>query len=248
MAYKRGTKKRLIKKRFIAAAFATVFFVFLGFSFPYSGIVFEYLPGAVGVLQEKETVHHIKTPNEVRGIYMTSWVASTDSIRRGLVKIAEDTEINSIIIDIKDYTGKIAFLMNDPKIKETGSSENRVKAMKKFIEELHSKNIYVIGRVAVFQDPYLAKARPDLAVKKSDGVANWKDYKGALWLDPCSKEVWDYTIAIAREAESVGFDELNFDYIRFPSDGNMKDIKYPHCDATLTKPDLLENFFYNLKK
>ena len=114
MAYKRGTKKRLIKKRFIAAAFAAVFFVFLGFSFPYSGIVFEYLPGAVGVLQEKETVHHIKTPDQVRGIYMTSWVASTDSIRRGLVKIAEDTEINAIVIDIKDYTGKVAFLMKFP--------------------------------------------------------------------------------------------------------------------------------------
>ena len=68
------------------------------------------------------------------------------------------------------------------------------------------------------------------------------------WLDPCSKEVWEYTIAIAREAESVGFDELNFDYIRFPSDGNMKDIKYPHYDATLTKPDLLENFSIILKR
>ena len=122
MAYKRGTKKRLIKKRFIAAVFVAVFFVFLGFSFPFSGIVFEYLPGVAGVSQEKETVHHIKTPNEVRGIYMTSWVASTDSIRRGLVKIAEDTEINSIVIDIKDYTGKVAFLMKNQKVKEIGSS------------------------------------------------------------------------------------------------------------------------------
>jgi len=178
MAYKTRTKKHLTKKRFITAAFVAAFFVFLGFSFPYSGIVFEYLPGVAGVLQEKETVHHIKTPNEVRGIYMTSWVASTDSIRRGLVKIAEDTEINSIVIDIKDYTGKVAFLMKNQKVKEAGSSEDRVKDMKKFLEELHSKNIYVIGRIAVFQDPYLAKARPDLAVKRKDGVTNWKDYKG----------------------------------------------------------------------
>ena len=199
-------------------------------------------------MPEKEIIHHIKTPEEVKGIYMTSWVASTNSIREGLVKIIEDTEINSVVIDIKDYTGKIAFLMKNPKVLEIGSSENRVKDMKEFIEELHVKNVYIIGRIAVFQDPYLAKVRPDLAVKRSDGITNWKDYKGMAWLDPCSKEVWEYTIAIAREAESVGFDELNFDYIRFPSDGNMKDIKYPHCDATLTKPDLLENFFYNLKK
>ena len=72
-----------------------------------------------------------------------------------------------------------------------------------------------------------------------------KEWRG---LTRAPKEVWEYAIAIAREAESVGFDELNFDYVRFPSDGNMKDIKYPHCDATLAKPDLLENFFYNLKK
>ena len=248
MAYKEKTKKRLFKKRFIIAVFVAVFFVFVGFSFPFSGIVFEYLPGVSGGTPEKETVWHIKTPNEVRGIYMTSWVASTNSIREGLVKLVEDTEVNSIIIDIKDYTGKIAFLMKNPKVLEVGSSENRVKDMKEFIEELHAKNIYVIGRVAVFQDPYLAKARPDLAVKRSDGITNWKDYKGMAWLDPCAKEVWEYAIAIAREAESFGFDELNFDYIRFPSDGNMKDIKYPHCESSLAKPDLLENFFYNLKK
>ena len=124
------------------------------------------MPG-VGGEPEKKTVWHIKTPEEVKGIYMTSWVASTNSIREGLVKIIEDTEINSVVIDIKDYTGKIAFLMNDSKILEIGSSENRIKDMKEFIEELHAKNVYVIGRIAVFQDPYLTKVRPDLAVKKA---------------------------------------------------------------------------------
>ena len=90
-------------------------------------------------MPEKEIIHHIKTPEEVKGIYMTSWVASTNSIREGLVKIIEDTEINSVVIDIKDYTGKIAFLMKNPKVLEIGSSENRVKDMKEFIEELHVK-------------------------------------------------------------------------------------------------------------
>ena len=173
---------------------------------------------------------------------MTSWVASTESIRNGLIKIAEETEVNSIIVDIKDYTGKVAFLMDNSKVKEFNSSENRIKDIKDFIKELHDKNIYVIGRIAVFQDPFLSKIRPDLYVKKSDGVSPWKDYKGAMWLDLCSKEVWDYVIAIAKEAESVGFDELNFDYIRFPSDGNMKDIKYTHCNSDLSKAELLETF------
>ena len=245
--YKKRTKKYPIKKRFIIAVFVASFFVWGGLNFPFSGVVFEYLASNDGT-PEKDIVHHIKTPDEVRGIYMTSWIASTKSLRDKLIKLVEDTELNSLIIDVKDYTGKVAFLMKNQKVLEAGSSEERIKDIKEFIEELHGKNIYTIGRIAVFQDSYLAKVRPDLAVKRNDGITNWKDDKGTAWLDPCSKEVWEYTIAIAREAESVGFDELNFDYIRFPSDGNMNDIKYLHCDNTLNKADLLESFFYYLKK
>jgi len=247
MTMRKKQKKRLVKKRFIIAFFAVAFFVFYLLNFSFSKMVFEYSSGDNGDMPKKEVVHHIKTPQGVRGIYMTSWVASTNSIRNGLIKIAEETEVNSIIVDIKDYTGKVAFLMDNPKVKEFNSSENRIKDIKNFIKESHDKNIYVIGRIAVFQDPFLSKIRPDLYVKKSDGISIWKDYKGAMWLDPCSKEAWEYVIAIAKESESVGFDELNFDYIRFPSDGNMKDIKYAHCDTALSKPELLENFFYNLK-
>ena len=150
----KGAKKRLIKKSY-HRRFCRRFFCFFGVKFSFSGTVFEYLPGVNGESPEKETIHHIKTPNEVRGIYMTSWVASTNNIRQGLVKLVEDTEINSIVIDIKDYTGKVAFLMKNPKVLEIGSSEDRVKDMKEFIKELHRKNIYIISRIAVFQDQYL---------------------------------------------------------------------------------------------
>jgi len=247
MTTSKKQKKYLIKKRFAIAFFVIGLFIFYFFNFSLGGIIFEYSSGDNGDISKKNVVHHIKTPNEVRGVYMTSWVASTESIRNGLIKIADETEVNSIIVDIKDYTGKVAFLMDNSKVKEFNSSENRIKDIKDFIKVLHDKNIYVIGRIAVFQDPFLSKIRPDLYVKKSDGVSLWKDYKGAMWRDPCSKEAWDYVIAIAKEAESVGFDELNFDYIRFPSDGNMKDIKYTHCNSALSKAELLETFFYSLK-
>ena len=247
MTTSKKQKKYLFKKRFAIAFFVIGFFIFYFFNFSLGGIIFEYSSGDNGDISKKNVVHHIKTPNEVRGIYMTSWVASTESIRNGLIKIADETEVNSIIVDIKDYTGKVAFLMDNSKVKEFNSSENRIKDIKDFIKELHDKNIYVIGRIAVFQDPFLSKTRPDLYVKKSDGVNLWKDYKGAMWLDPCSKEAWDYIIAIAKESEAVGFDELNFDYIRFPSDGNMKDIKYTYCNTALSKAELLETFFYSLK-
>src|SRR3989344_9160178 len=99
--------------------------------------------------------------------------------------------------------------------------------MQEFIKMLHEKDIYVIGRITVFQDPFFAKRRPDLAVKKASDGSTWKDYKGISFTDPGSKEVWEHIVSIAKESYAIGFDELNFDYIRFPSDGPMSDIAFP---------------------
>lgn len=195
-----------------------------------------------GVALKEPPVIHLETPEPLKAIYMSSWVAGTPSIREGLVKLVEETELNAIVIDIKDYTGRIAFEVSDPELKKIGSAEKRVPDMKEFIRELHKKNIYVIGRIAVFQDPYMVKHRPDLAVKRKSDGAVWKDHKGISWLDADSREVWDYAILIARESYALGFDELNFDYIRFPSDGNMKDISYPLSGAK-QKTEVIRNFF-----
>lgn len=199
------------------------------------------------VVKEKPFVpSYITTPVPVKGIYMTSWVASSKELRNGLVKLVEDTELNTLIIDIKDYSGKIVFsIENNHKLKAFGSEEVRVKDMKEFIENLHQKNIYVIGRVAVFQDEYFVKHRPDLAVKNASGSAIWKDRKGISWVDAGSREYWDYTIQIAKESRKIGFDEINFDYIRFPSDGNMKDISFP-WSSTTPKHLVMREFFQYL--
>lgn len=185
---------------------------------------------------------HIATPEPLKGIYMTSWVASNRTLRDGLVKIADDTEINTIVIDIKDYTGKIVFTITNPKLKEFGSEEVRVKDMQEFVDTLHKKGIYVIGRIAIFQDAYFVKHRPDLAVKNKAGTAVWKDRKGISWIDPGSHEYWDYIILLAEETHKLGFDEINFDYIRFPSDGNMQDISYPWSQGKL-KHEVMREFF-----
>ncbi|MCK5285775.1 MAG: putative glycoside hydrolase [Candidatus Pacebacteria bacterium] len=192
---------------------------------------------------------HIKTPEQLKGVYMTSWVAGTKSIRDGLISLIEDTEINAIVIDIKDYSGKIAFKVQDENLLKYDSVENRMPDIKELIEYLHSKNVYVIGRISVFQDPHLVEKRPDLAVKKSEGGEVWTDYKGISWLDAGSTEVWDYVITLAKESHNIGFDEINFDYIRFPSDGNMNEIYYPISEERIIldpdngKAKVLQEFF-----
>lgn len=188
-------------------------------------------------------VTHIKTPVPLKAIYMTSWVAGTPSIREGLVKLMDETEINAVIIDIKDYSGRISFLTEDEEINKTGSPERRIADIKEFVDRLHSKNIYVIGRISVFQDSHMVKLHPEWAVKRSSDGGVWKDHKGISWIDVSAEPFWNYILKIANYSYyEVGFDELNFDYIRFPSDGNMKDIAYPFS-GTLSKPQALENFF-----
>jgi len=143
---------------------------------------------------------HLSTPEPVRAIYMTSWVAGTPSLRDGLIRFIETSEINSIVIDIKDYTGKISFVTEDPVIHELQAEEERIRNIRELIDSLHVKNIYVIGRISVFQDPYLANRRPEWAVlAKTGGV--WKDRKGLSFIDPAAQPYWDYTVRIAREAE-----------------------------------------------
>jgi hypothetical protein len=182
----------------------------------------------------KKVITHIKTPEPVKAIYMTACVAGTPSFRAKLLKFAQETEINSIIIDVKDYTGTISFPIDNPEFKENTGTGCKAKDMVDFIETLHQNNIYVIARITAFQDPYLAKINPDWAVKKnSDRTINWKDRKGISFIDAGNEEMWKYLVDLGKESYAIGFDEINYDYIRFPSDGDMKDIYFPWSDDTL---------------
>lgn len=202
--------------------------------------------GSVIDIKPKEEVFvpsYVATPEPVKGLYITSWTASDRGLRNALVKIVDDTELNTVVIDIKDYSGKIVFPLDDnPTLKAYGSEEARIKDLRDFIDTLHKKNIYVIGRIAVFQDAYFVKHKPELAVKNKLGTEVWKDRKGISWIDPGSQEYWDYIVMIAKEARKIGFDEINFDYIRFPSDGDMQNISYPFSSST-PKHIVMKNFF-----
>jgi hypothetical protein len=197
--------------------------------------------------EPKFVVTHIKTPVPLKGIYMSACVAATPSFREKLLKIAKTTEINSIMIDVKDYTGTISFNSENELFKENIGAGCKVKDLKEFIGTLHESGVYVIARISSFQDKYLVSKKPELAVKRNSDGGIWKDYKGVSWLDAGSKESWEYLVALAKESYEIGFDELNFDYIRFPSDGNMKDIYYPFSNGKV-KSEVMKSFFVYLNE
>lgn len=217
-----------------------------GFYFPYAHQTYSsdvQIASTTVTVPEPFRVTHIKTPESVKALYMSSWVAGNEKLRTNLINIIDTTELNSVVIDIKDYTGRVSFTVSDPELQKFGSSEKRIPDIKEFIGRLHDKGIYVIGRISSFQDSYLVKTHPEYAVKTKAGAV-WKDYKGVSWLDASAKPVWDYLVRIGEESYAVGFDELNFDYIRFPSDGNMLDIAYPFSQGKSKSTALKEFFAY----
>jgi len=182
-------------------------------------------------------------PEAVKAIYMSQCVVGTPSFRDDLVELIQETELNAVIIDLKDYTGKLAFHPEDPALAHAVSDQCGAYDMKEFVARLHELGIFVIGRVTVFQDPYYSRLKPELAVKFAEPAGEvWQDHKGLSFIDVGAKPFWDYIIDISREAHAIGFDEINFDYIRFPSDGPMDNILFEWAGSK-EKQIALEEFF-----
>ena len=192
---------------------------------------------AVSVPTKREQL--LKT--EFRAIYITSWTAGINRFN-ALLDMVTRSHLNAMVIDIKDSTGKVGYDSKVPLVAQTGAYERRIRDLDAILKLCREKKVYTIARIAVFQDPNLAKARPDLAVG-AGGKGVWKDRKGLAWVDPASKEVWDYNIAIAKEAAAKGFDEVQFDYVRFPTDGKLKTMSYPVYKCDVPKHEIIRRFF-----
>ena len=170
---------------------------------------------------------HLPMPKMVKGIYMTSDSFVRKESRNRLIKLIEETELNTVVIDIRDRHGKMIFKPLEQKIADTPLSsiaKERTEIIK-FLEELQSKNIYTIVRIVTLQDTYSAEKFPNLALKKKNGNI-WYNHLGLAWLDMTNPNAWEIPLAYANEAIDLGFDEIQFDYIRFPTDGYLSTIAY----------------------
>ena len=171
----------------------------------------------------------VPKPDAVRGIYLNAWAAGSRARRTALIELAEATEINAFVIDVKDATGYVSYRTRSELARQIGADRDiRIANIREVLDELRARGIYPIARIVVFKDPLLAERRPDLAIQRADGTV-WVDHHGEKWVDPYNREVWDYNIELAREAVELGFSEIQWDYVRFPDvpQSYMREAVYP---------------------
>lgn len=182
----------------------------------------------------------IPKPDKLRAVYFSGWTAGSPDRIKQVVELAKTTELNSVVIDIKDDKGLLSYKSNVKEVIENGAIEVKYD-VKKVIEELHAGNVFVIARLVCFKDPILPKKHPELAFKKKDGSL-WRDNSGNLWVNPFNKAAWDYNIKIALEAIDLGFDGIQYDYVRFCNDGSIKNIYFGENFDPNTKSDAIAEF------
>jgi hypothetical protein len=182
----------------------------------------------ITVKREEQVVKPLAPPNVMRGVHVTMALAS---IPGKLEEYMALDGINTIELDVKDENGEIGFVPSTvPLAKKIGAAKPYYKP-RLVTKKLHERGLYVIGRVVVMEDPVLSAERPDLAVRHVNG-GRWLNHAGLGWANPYDRRVWDYNVDVAEAAARTGFDEIQFDYVRFPSDGDMEAAVYPGKTST----------------
>jgi hypothetical protein len=155
-----------------------------------------------------------KAPPIIRGLYVNAYKAGSGTHRKRLIEIADQTEINAFVVDMKDERGLHYVSELTLQNEMTEDSEITIRSPKAFSDTLRAHGIWSIARIVVFKDPILSKAQPDWSVKNPSGGL-WVDKAGNTWVSPWDERVWDYNLDIAEEVARLGFDEIQFDYVRF---------------------------------
>jgi hypothetical protein len=183
------------------------------------------------------------SPTYIKGIYMTYYAAGHDGLRQHAFDLIETTELNALVVDIKGDLGLITYKSDVVTATAIGANDAPMIAdWPAFMQELKERNVYAIARIVVFKDNYLARAHPEWAVTTAAGEL-WLDREELPWLEAFHEEVWDYNIALAVEAAERGFDEIQFDYVRFPTDGALNTIAYSQpADSVETRTAAINGF------
>lgn len=166
------------------------------------------------------------TPFKVKALYLTVYGTASDKIRNAALETIKNNDLNALVIDVKGDRGFIPFKVDIPLAQEIGAQNKiLIKDMPALMASLKEKGLYLIARIVVFKDDMLAGAKPEWAVKMNGG--DFRDREKLRWVDPFRHEVWDYNIAIAKQAAKMGFDEVQFDYVRCPDTKGVVFLSLP---------------------
>lgn len=178
-----------------------------------------------------ETGNTRPEPVKVKGIYVSGPVAGTAKMD-DLIDLVDQTELNAMVIDVKNDEGKVTYKMQSEQVTELDAGVRYIPDIEELVTKCKEKDIYLIARIVAFRDPYLAEKKPEWAVHTKSGEI-FRDKKGLAWVNPYQREMWDYMAEIASQAAADGFDEVQFDYIRFSTDIGEEDVDYgPEAEKT----------------
>jgi hypothetical protein len=188
-------------------------------------------------------------PHPVRAAYLTYYGVADRTIRQRVFDLVERTELNAVVIDIKGDRGLIPYRTSVQAALDAGALGPVI--IKDFDEQLaawKARGIYTIARIVAFKDNVRAMTRPDLAVIDTRTGKPWIDRENLAWVDPFREENWDYIIAVAKEAALKGFDEIQFDYVRFPTDGKLAAARYSQPNSPATRLPAIAGFLAKARR
>lgn len=177
-----------------------------------------------------------RTPVEAKGVYLSPDVAKNSAYMEELLYYLDTTELNAVVIDVKADSGAIVYAMENETAKEIGALRSIVN-MPSIVKTLKDHGVYVIARLVAFKDPILAKAKPELTFYNQDG-SKFYDTSNSAWVSPYKHEVWEYLAEVGISCADIGFDEINYDYMRFPTDG-VANINWGVEAETKTKTEAI---------
>lgn len=184
-----------------------------------------------------------RTP--IRALYVNRWASQSRKRMAKLIAIADSTEINALVIDMKDEFG-LNYKTSNPDFAKNAGTANKVTNITALIDTLRAHHILPIARIVVFKDSVTARVHPEWTIRKKDGSI-WRDKKGIAWVNPYHRELWAYNIGVAEELVRAGFGEVQFDYIRFPEPyPSLPPQVFPGAD-NLSKPDALAAYLKEAK-
>jgi len=178
-----------------------------------------------------------------KGVYVSSMYMykKLDDV----IRLIDETELNTIVLDIKDDSGYITFDMDYDVARSIGATTKSIPDIKALVKKLKEHNIYLIARVVSLKDPVLAEKKPELALKNKDGSI-FRDRSGLAWVNPYSDEVWEYLTEVCKGCVEAGFDEVNMDYIRFATDSGMKNVDFGPKAESMTRIEVITNGIKNI--